>query len=172
MTENYIFGDIVEQSGVKMTPTRENRNADEGGALAPAQAGAHTPAHAQHTTAHVYGIAYAIRDAYEGVIKHVIESEGTLANCTNANLVFYVIGFNATCGRCPAIARNKVTGEWVYASALIWTDAWVDSQGQNRPAGFYWGNGHYYQTFEGVLECFNEDNAGAVPTIYLNAGVL
>lgn len=156
---------------MQYTKAKENGRVAVG--YAQASAGAHAPAHAQHTNAHiVYDIAYATRDAYEGVIKHIIESEDALANCTNDNLVFYCIGFNVSRGRCPAIARNKVTGEWVYASALIWTDAWVDSQGQNRPAGFYWGNGHYRQTFEDILECYEEDNAGTVPTLYINRGAL
>lgn len=46
-----------------MTPKRENRNADEGGAHASAQAGAHAPAHAQHTNARTYEVFIATWDA-------------------------------------------------------------------------------------------------------------
>ena len=42
---------------IHTTPKREKWNADEGGAHAPAQVGAHTPAHAQHTNARTYRLS-------------------------------------------------------------------------------------------------------------------
>lgn len=48
----------------KVTTKREKRNADEGGALAPAQAQVHVPAHAQHTTARTYTVWIATWDSH------------------------------------------------------------------------------------------------------------
>ena len=60
---------------IQTTPIREKRNADEGGAHAPAQVGAHAPAYAQHTNARTYrlfigsfdrlGRLHSTRDAYK-----------------------------------------------------------------------------------------------------------
>ena len=56
--------DFVEVAVIPTTPKREKRNADEGGALAPAQAQVHVPAHAQHTTARTYTVWIATWDAH------------------------------------------------------------------------------------------------------------
>lgn len=51
MTEKFKSAHLVEGSVIQTSLRNEKRNADEGGALAPAQAQVHVPAHAQHTTA-------------------------------------------------------------------------------------------------------------------------
>lgn len=63
-TVNYLCSNVVEGAVKNTTPKTEKRNADEGVALAPAQADAHVSAHAQHTNARTYNVWIATWDAH------------------------------------------------------------------------------------------------------------
>lgn len=58
MTEKFKFAHLVEGSVIQTSLRNEKRNADEGGALAPAQAQVHVPAHAQHTTVRTFDVRF------------------------------------------------------------------------------------------------------------------
>ena len=132
-----------------MSPKRENRNADEGGA--------HASAHAQHPNAHAVGCvhecAYRLaRDCGGDILPHIVElGNKALANVSNPNLEFIEIGAGACAWTIPVLARNKVTGEWAVGKNLIWTDA-----DKEHDAGFYWSGGVYFIHEQDAREEFRE----------------
>lgn len=89
-----------------------------------------------HVTDHARDLMYAL-----DTLRHVDEQAqggALLGNVTLPNAQFVAIGFNAEDGSIPVLAHNTVTGDWIWARALIWCEARED-----RPAGFVWSNGHY-----------------------------
>ena len=119
-----------------MTPTTHKENGREAERLAQAQAHVCAPAQAH---GRVMGIAHDMACVGQALI-HIANGEGVLANVSNDNLEFVAIGLQSTAWdiTIPALARNKVTGEWIWAKALIWCEPTEEHAG-----GFVWSQGHY-----------------------------
>lgn len=87
-----------------------------------------------HVTGYAQDLMYAL-----GTLRHIEEQAqaGLLGNVTLDTVQFVAVGFDGN-AYFPVLARNTVTGDWIWARALIWCEARED-----KPAGFVWSNGHY-----------------------------
>lgn len=105
----------------------------------------------RETLAHIEDVTVTDISQYHESLS-ATKTQIPVVNVSAPNWQFIAIGFNAKEVRFPVLARNKVTGEWLFSRAILWDE---------KEAGFVWSGGCYTDE-KHARQQFEKDTDGKV----------